>query len=272
VTNDLVAAGAQRERAGDLAGAERLYRQADAAGSAEAPAHLGVLLFERGDIADARECLTRSDERGSALGAFRLGFLLAHVRQYEAAEQAYRRADERGHEWAAGNLAGLARFRELQDERDPEALLRAGAECAAGGDTSAAVRAYYATIDTGHADHASNAWFNLGALHQQNDDIGAAIAAYRTTMALGHPEFAPKAAVNLGFVLFNALGDVAGAKEAFDVAFASGHPVQAPLAARNMAAMQSVLAADDVEPIDDDVNVADGRGPGRFKYRTWRRR
>ncbi len=273
MADDLVARGVARERAGDLEGAERLYRQADAAGSGEAAACLGVLLFERGDISGAREVLTRSDEHGSALGAFRLGFLLEHVREYEAAAQAYRRAVARGDPHAAGNLASLASFRKTRDRRDPEALLKIGAQAAARGDTAGAERAYYATIDTDHPDHAANAWFNLGALHQQYGDAGAALAAYRTTIALGHPEFGPRAAVNLGYVLFNALGDAAGAQEAFTLAIRSGHPVQAPLAQRNLAAMRVVQAAGDgLEPVDDDVNVADGRGPGRLKFRRWRPR
>lgn len=269
--DDLVARGEECERSGDLAGAERLYRQADEAGSAEGAACLGVLLFERGDIAGAREVLTRSDERGSALGAFRLGFLLAHEREYDAAEHAYRRAGARGNRSAAGNLASLAGFRQTRDERDPEALLKIGARFAAAGDIVRAERAYYATIDTAHSDHAANAWFNLGALHQEREDYGAALAAYRTVIALGHPEFGPRAMVNVGFVLFNHQDDPAGAVEAFQAAIATEHPVQAPLAAQNLAAMRAVqTAGGTVESVDDDdVNVANGRGPGHLKWRFW---
>jgi tetratricopeptide (TPR) repeat protein len=196
--DDLLARGERAERDGDLAEAERLYRQADEAGSAEGAACLGVLLFERGDVDGAHEVLTRSDERGSGLGSFRLGFLLQHVRKYDAAERAYRRAVERGNANAAGNLASLARFRESRDDRDPAALLDAGARFAAAGDAVRAERAYYATIDTAHPDHAPNAWFNLGALHQQHGDVGAALAAYRTIIALGHDEFGPRALVTSG--------------------------------------------------------------------------
>jgi tetratricopeptide (TPR) repeat protein len=270
---DLVAEGERLEAAGDIAGAERQYRQADEAGSAEGAACLGVLLFERGDLAGARAALVRSDERGSALGSFRLGFLLEHLREYPVAEQAYQRAVTRGDPNAADNLAGMGRYRRTRDKRDPEALLKAGVAHAAAGDTEPAVSAYYATIDTAHPDHAANAWFNLGALHQQNGDIGPALAAYRTVMASGHPEFGPRAAVNVGFVLFNARNDVAGAKEAFQVAIASGHPVQAPLARNNLAAMNAIQAAGDtLDVTDDTVNVADGRGPGRLKFRFWRPR
>ncbi|WP_327001186.1 tetratricopeptide repeat protein [Dactylosporangium sp. NBC_01737] len=266
-------AGLAREQAGDLAAAERLFREADADGDADAGAHLGALLFERGDVAGARECLRRSDQRGSALGAFRLGFLLANQRDYAAAEEAYRRAVERGNEWAAGNLATLGRYRERRDASDPAALVRAGVTYAEAGDTARAEQAYAAAIDAGHPDHTANAWFNLGTLHQHNGSVGAAVRAYRTAMALRHPEFSPKAAVNLGFVLFNALDDGPGARAAFEAAVASGHPVQAPLAARNLAAMDRVLAGhDDLEPVDDDVNVAVGRGPGGFKIRRWRPR
>lgn len=158
------------------------------------------------------------------------------------------------------------------DERDPLEWLRAGTEAAAVDDRATAERAYRAAIDGGHPDHTANAWFNLGTLHQRHGDAAAAVEAYRTTMALEHPEFTPKAAVNLGYVLFNDLGDVPGARAAFEAAIASGHPVQAPLAARNLAVMERVTADDDLQPHDDDVNVADGRGPGGFKYRSWRPR
>ena len=149
---------------------------------------------------------------------------------------------------------------------------RVGAAHAAAGNVTAAEEAYNTAIDVGHPDHAANAWFNLGALHQHHGDNGAAVRAYRTAMALQHPEFSPKAAVNLGFVLFNGLGDVAGARAAFEAAVASGHPVQAPLAARSLVAMLQVVGTEDLEVIDDDVNVADGRGPGGFKLRHWRTR
>lgn len=72
-------------------------------------------------------------------------------------------------------------------------------------------------------------------------------------------------------MLFTELGDVAGARTAFAAAIASGHPVQARLAAGNLAAMEQIAAADHLEPVDDGVNVADGRGPGRLKFRIWRR-
>lgn len=154
---------------------------------------------------------------------------------------------------------------------DPIALLRAGAAAAARDERATAERAYRAAAAAGHPEHTANAWFNLGTLYQRHGDFPAAVAAYRYTMSLGHPQFAPKAAVNLGFVLFTELGDVVGARAAFAAAIASGDPVQAPLAAGNLAAMDRVAADDRLTPADDDVNVADGRGPGGFKYRTWRR-
>jgi hypothetical protein len=33
--------------------------------------------------------------------------------------------------------------------------------------------------------------------------------------------------------------------------------------------MEQVAADDRLEPADDGVNVADGRGPGGLKFRTW---
>lgn len=102
---ELFAAGVSFERAGDLRAAERAYRRADEAGSAEAAANLGALLFERHRVRAARECLERADARGSAMGSFRLGFLLSEAG--EDGEPAYRRAVDRGSTWAVSNLATI---------------------------------------------------------------------------------------------------------------------------------------------------------------------
>ncbi len=97
--------GAELEGLGDRAGAEAAYHRADAAGSAEGAAELGMLLYERGAIAEARAALARADERGSAAGTFRLGFLLDEQGEKAEAEPVYRRAVERGNVHAANNLA-----------------------------------------------------------------------------------------------------------------------------------------------------------------------
>ena len=97
--------GEQLERQSNQSGAEEAYRQADAAGSAEGAANLGMLLYERGAVDESRAALTRADERGSATGTFRLGFLQDEQGAAADAEAIYRRAVERGDCHAANNLA-----------------------------------------------------------------------------------------------------------------------------------------------------------------------
>ena len=149
-----------------------------------------------------------------------------------------------------------------------------GVVFAARGDVAAAEETYRAVITGGHADRAPQAWFNLGTLKQQSGAYDEAVAAYRQALASRHREMAPKAAVNLGFVLFNGLHDLAGAEQAFQDAIAFGHPQQTAIATQNLEAMRQLATRTQRHgaPVDDDVNVAVGRGSGGLKWRFWRRR
>jgi virulence factor Mce-like protein len=83
---------------GDLAGAERAYREADESGHAAAAAKLGLLLESGGRREDAQAAYARADQRGSGFGAFKLGVLLAGADDWEQAKAAWARADQRGKE------------------------------------------------------------------------------------------------------------------------------------------------------------------------------
>jgi hypothetical protein len=61
--------------------------------------------------------------------------------------------------------------------------------------------AYQRAIESGHADAAPVAAFNLGLLLEQQGDGAGAKAAYQQTIDSGHAELAPRAAVSLGVLL-----------------------------------------------------------------------
>lgn len=217
-------------------------------------------MAQQGDFESARGallvCMSLGDPEWSPRAAAMLGEMLWERGDADAAEPVLRVAVDFGHEeWSAA--AGVT----------------LGVVLAHRGDIDAE-QAYRAVIATGHVDHGPNAWFNLGALHQERGDFDDAVAAYRVALASGHADIAPKAAVNLGFVLFTELDDSAGAEEAFTAAVASGDPVQAELAAANLAAMRQFTSDEDRSgelAIDDPTSVATGV-PTRFKWRLWNRR
>ena len=178
---------------GDVAGAERVYRSADALGDAAAASNLGVLLEHRGDLAAAEAAYRRADARGSADGAFNLAALLVDRDEIEEATGALRRADERGDPAAAANLGVL-----LEHRGDV-----AGAE--------AAYRRADARDDAGGA-------VNLGGLLEGRGEFEQAAAAYERAERRGDPT----AAASLGMLL-ERIGDFPGAAQAYSRAAERGH-------------------------------------------------
>src|SRR6201997_1508702 len=94
---------------GDLAGAEAAYREADAAGDAQAATKLGLILESLGQRDQALAAYARADERGDGRGAFRRGMLLSRQDRWDEAQAAWARAEERGME-----LDGLDLEQELR--------------------------------------------------------------------------------------------------------------------------------------------------------------
>src|SRR6201996_1386526 len=101
--------GDQLAAAGDLAGAEAAYREADEAGEAQGSTKLGLILESLGRRDEALEAYARADERGDGRGAFRRGMLLSRQDRWDEAQAAWARAEDRGME-----LAGLDLERELR--------------------------------------------------------------------------------------------------------------------------------------------------------------
>ena len=96
-----------------------------------------------------------------------------------------------------------------------------------------AIKAFRKAADSGHADQAPAAAFNLAVLLKEQGDAAGAKAAWQQAVDSGHPDAAPRAALYLG-VLLKEQGDAAGAKAAWQHAIDSGHPDAAPRAAVNL--------------------------------------
>ena len=100
--------GVALEKGGDLVGAHKAYRSAEAKGHRRAGSSIGLLLARRGDHDGALRTFRLADERGTADGAFNLGAMLVQEGREEEAEEAFIRADARGHAAAPAIWAGFS--------------------------------------------------------------------------------------------------------------------------------------------------------------------
>jgi len=117
-----VSAGALLAEQGDLEAAERIFREADDMGNADAARHLGDALRSRHQDSRAEDAYRRAAERGSADGAFGLGQMLGMRDDRKGSESAYRRADELGSADAANHLGVM--WHERNDFEDAEQAFR----------------------------------------------------------------------------------------------------------------------------------------------------
>jgi len=185
--------GIANEAQGDMAAAERDYRLADAAGSADGALNLGLLLKRRGDRPEAIAAYRRSEERGDPRASCNLAVLLEELGDIDGAKAAYRRADERGF---AGGAYGLGQLFYAE------------------GDVDGATAANRRADELGDADGA----YNLGVLLKQAADSAGAEAAFGRADQRGHPG----AAVAVGTFL-RERGDHDGAVQAFQRAEERGN-------------------------------------------------
>lgn len=191
---DLIARGQQCEDAGDLAGAEAAYREADQLNDAEGAVLLGLVLKQRGDGAGAQDAFRRAEGRGHPEAGASLGNLLSDNGDAAGAKAAYKRAIAAGSTIAPLNLGLML----AQEGAADEALqyLRAAQES---GDAAAS--------------------WAIGRLLEDREDLTGAVDAYRRG-ADGGDRFA---AYGLGFVLMK-LEDLEGARAALKRAQDLGHP------------------------------------------------
>jgi tetratricopeptide (TPR) repeat protein len=190
---ELLRRGRACEAAGDFAGAEAAYREADELDDAEGAILLGLILKRRDEFSGARDAFLRAEARGHREAGSCLGNMLWDNGDLEGAKSAYERAI------AAGSS---------------DAVLNLGLMLAQQGVVDEALRYLRAAESTGDAA-ASGV---IGRLLEAQDDLQGAAAAYRQGAAGGDA----RAAYDLGAVLTK-LEDRDGARAAFQRAHELGH-------------------------------------------------
>ena len=150
----------------------------------------------------------------------------AHLSPGDTVQQSMKEARQKF--TAAGSALSLARDR-VQILTGPDPYSRHGVKI----DPVGAAAAFQLAIDSGHADEAPAAAFNLGVLREEQGDPAGAVAAYQLAIDSGHADQGPKAAFNLG-LLREQQGDPAGAAAAYQLAIDSGHADAAALARKQL--------------------------------------
>lgn len=179
-------------RAGDLDGAEELYRRCwdgrDPEWSARAGWELGEILLQRGRLAEALAILRQAiDTWGhpyyGARAMITLGVALARSGDHAAAEQQYRLVSSLGDP----DLVHVARFNlgQLAHER---------------GESAEAIAHYRTVVAGGHPEMAPQAGTNLGVLLSSLGRWADARAAFEHVVASGHPHQAALARRNLALL------------------------------------------------------------------------
>ena len=194
---DLIARGQQCEGAGDLAGAEAAYWEADQLNDPDGAMLLGLALTRRGDMTGAQDAYRRAEARGHPEAGANLGNLLSDVGDGEGAKAAYKRAIAAGSIMALLNLGlmlaaegaadeALYYLRAAQDNGDDAASWAIGKLLEDQGDLAGAVNAYQRGADGGD----QLAAYDLGSVLMKLEDPEGARAAFQRARDLGHPETA----------------------------------------------------------------------------------
>lgn len=184
--------GQQCEAAGDLAGAEAAYREADALGDAEGAILLGLILQRRGALSEATDAFLRAETRGHREAGSCLGNLLADTGDIEGAKAAYQRSIAAGSSDAVLNLGltlaqagaadeALPYLRTAQDNGDPAAAWAVGKILEDKDDLKGAATAYR----QGAVGGIPAAAYGLGVVLTKLDDRDGARAAFQRAKDLG---------------------------------------------------------------------------------------
>jgi tetratricopeptide (TPR) repeat protein len=190
---ELLRRGGECEAAGDLAGAEQAYREADGLEDAEGAILLGQVLRRRGDLRSASDAFQRAEARGHPEAAGCVGNMLWENGDVEGAKAAFERSI------AAGSAA---------------AMLNLGLMLAQEGAVGEALPRLHAAEERGLAE----ASWAIGKVLEGREDLQGAATAYRRGADAGIAD----AACGLGSVL-EKLGDREGARAAFQRAQDLGH-------------------------------------------------
>jgi hypothetical protein len=190
---DLLRRGHECQAAGDLAGAEGAFREADELGDAEGAILLGLMLKQRGDLPGAAGAFQRAEARGHPEAASSLGSLLWDSGDAGGAKAAYERSAAAGSTDAVLNLGLLLAQEGAADEALP----------------------YLRSAEEKGLPEASWA---VGKILEDRNDLKGAEAAYRRAAEAGDAN----ADYGLAVVLAK-LGDAEGARAAFQTAHDRGH-------------------------------------------------
>jgi tetratricopeptide (TPR) repeat protein len=191
--DELLRRGGECEAAGDLAGAEQAYREADELHDAEGAILLGQVLRRRGDLPSAGDAFQRAEARGHPEAACCVGNMLWESGDVEAAKAAFERSIGAG---------------------SADAMLNLGLMLAQQGAADEALPRLHAAEERGLAE----ASWAIGKLLEGREDLQGAATAYRRGADAGIAD----AACGLGTVL-EKLGDREGARAAFQRAQDLGH-------------------------------------------------
>jgi predicted O-linked N-acetylglucosamine transferase (SPINDLY family) len=232
----------ERHRAGDVAGAEALYREALAADprDADAQQYLAVAIFQQGRAGEALEAIARAAALapGNADVPFNRGRMLAELGRHADAADAFRQAlaIAPAHHAARYNLGGeLIALRDLDGAREAfeavvaaapnevDAVTNLGIVLAAVGRVAEGAErlAHAVRLAPRHVE----AWRHLGIARERLGDRPAALAAYDGALAADprHVEVL----LNRGDVL-DGLGRADEARASFERAVAVDPKAAAP--------------------------------------------
>jgi len=185
--------GLECQEAGDLAGAERAYREADELGDADSTILLGLVLKRRGDLSSAADAFRRAEARGHREAASSFGNLLREGGDLEGAKAAYERSVAAGSVSAALNLGlllaqegagdeALPYLRAAEENGFPEGSWAVGNVLQGRGDFDGAEAAYRRAAEAGNASGA----YGLGMVLLRKGNFGGARAALQQAHDLGH--------------------------------------------------------------------------------------
>jgi tetratricopeptide (TPR) repeat protein len=190
---ELLRRGRECQAAGDLAGAEAAYREADECQDAEAAVLLGLMFKQRGDLSSAADAFRRAEARGHPEAASSLGNLMWDTGDLEGAKAAYKRSVTAGSADAGLNLGlllaqegaadeALSYLRSAEDKGLPEASWAVGKILEDRNDLRGAEAAYRRAAEAGDP----NAAYGLGAVLIKLEDAEGARAAFQRAHDLGH--------------------------------------------------------------------------------------
>ena len=190
---ELLRRGGECEAAGDLAGAEQAYREADGLDDAEGAILLGQVLRRRGDLPSASAAFQRAEARGHPEAAGCVGNMLWESGDVEGAKAAFERSIGAGSAAAMLNLGlmlaqegalddALPRLRAAEERGLAEASWAIGKLLEGREDLQGAATAYRRGADGGIADAACG----LGSVLEKLGDREGARAAFQRAHDLGH--------------------------------------------------------------------------------------